>query len=313
MTTKWQYSMKKKSNDELFYVQDLRRTCPTCATKHAVSVYDDFTFHWLVPSTSMLACHIKQFQDQLADDSSSTIGVHAGCYSLESREYDESKSKYKIGSPMLKLPLDIDKFVSKHNRIFVNNLYENIHDRILPLPLGLFRKEIADFTHLRENRKEHFCYANFSMTINYRVNVALWAANNPHIDCRFAKRFPALEEGLDENFLSDEVLPFGEFLSLLSSYRFCIAPNGVGIDTDRLWECIYMNVVPVVQNNYGNRIFSKIWPMILVDRYEFADIPKLTDQFEQQYGENIQYNHDLLLRKNLPELLDRIEYECGKV
>ncbi len=85
--------MKKKSNDELFYVQDLRRTCPTCATKHAVSVYDDFTFHWLVPSTSMLACHIKQFQDQLTVDSSSTIGVHAGCYSLESREYDESKSK----------------------------------------------------------------------------------------------------------------------------------------------------------------------------------------------------------------------------
>jgi len=313
MTTKWQYSMKKKSNDELFYVQDLRKTCPTCATKHAVSVYDDFTFHWLLPSTSILVYHIKQFEEQLKNDSSNcdTVITHAGCYTLQPKIFH--RPKHKIGRPTVSQNLDLDPIMAKCKRLYTNNLYENIHDRILPLPLGIFRKEIADFTHLRENRKEHFCYANFSMTINYRANVALWAANNPHIDCRFAKRFPELEEDLDENFLSDEILPFEEFLSLLSSYRFCIVPNGVGIDTDRLWECIYMNVVPIVQNNYGNRIFSKIWPMILVDRYEFADIPKLTDQFEQRYGKNIQYNHDLLLRKNLPELLDRIEHECGKV
>ena len=74
-----------------------------------------------------------------------------------------------------------------------------------------------------------------------------------------------------------------------------------------------MNVVPIVQNNYGNRIFSKIWPMILVDRYEVVDLPKLMADFEEQYGKDIQYNHDLLLRKNLPELLNRIECECRKV
>ena len=71
-----------------------------------------------------------------------------------------------------------------------------------------------------------------------------------------------------------------------------------------------MNVVPIVQNNYGNRIFSKIWPMILVDMYKVSDILRLTAEFEKKYGNNIQYNHDLLLRENLPELMERIQYEC---
>tara|TARA_R100000008_G_C3548267_1_gene148821 strand:- start:79 stop:999 length:921 start_codon:yes stop_codon:yes gene_type:complete len=303
---------EEKLNDELFYVQDLQQSCFFCDTKHAVSVYDDFSFHWLVPPTSMVSLHIKQFEDQLTNDSSSTIGVHAGCYSLESREYDGGKSKYKIGSPMLTLPLDIDKIVSKHNRIFVNNLYRNVHRKIYPLPLGIFRKEIADFTHLRQKDKESLCYANFSITQKYRYNVIEWAVEQDYIDCRFTKRFPEWDNKIGSEHFS-EPLAFEEFLSVLSSYRFCIVPNGVGIDTDRLWECIYMNVVPIVQNNYGNRIFSKIWPMILVDRYEVVDLPKLMADFEEQYGKDIQYNHDLLLRKNLPELLNRIECECRKV
>jgi len=302
-------------NDELFYVQDLQKSCPIVTPSIQLSVYDDFSFHWLVPPTPMMICHVEQFEDQLKNDSSNcdTIIVHTGCYSLDSRRHSGSKPKHKIGRPTVILNLDFDPIMAKCKRLYANNLYENIHDRIYPLPLGVFRKEIAELAYLRENKKEHFCYANFSMTINYRVNVALWATSNPHIDCRFSKRFPVLEEDLDENFLFDELLPFDEFIQTLASYKFCIAPNGVGIDTDRMWECIFLNTVPVVQNNYANRIFSRIWPMILVNRYEMTDLPKLITEFEERCGKNIQYNHDLLLRKNLPELLDRIEHECRKV
>lgn len=296
-------------NDELFYVQNLQQSCPTCNTKYPVSVCDDFSFHWLVPPTSMVCLHIKQFEDQLTHDPSSTISVHAGCYSLDSRKHDDGQLKYKIGSPVFTLPLDIDEIVSKHDRIFVNNLYKNIHDKIYPLPLGITRKEITDFVHLRQKDKKGLCYANFSLTQKYRYDILQWAVKQDYIGCHFTKRFPEWDAEIDDKHFS-EPLPFEEFLSRLSSHRFCIVPNGVGIDTDRLWECIYMNVVPIVQNNYGNNIFSKIWPMILVDRYEIADLPKLIAKFEEQYGKNIQYNHDLLLRKNLPELMDRIEHEC---
>jgi len=309
---------EKKLNDELFYVQDLRKECPTCGHEGEISVYDDFSFHWLVPEVAKVrmisAPQIRNFEDQLSG-TSGTILTHSGCDSLTRimtiGDFTPAhrKPKYKIGSPTLTLPLDIDKIVSGCDRIFANNLYENLHDKIYPLPLGIFRKEIANFIHLRQKNKENLCYANFSLTQKYRFNVLEWAATQDYMNCHFTKRFPEWDEQIDSKYFS-EPLPFEEFLSKLSSHRFCIVPNGVGIDTDRLWECIFLNIVPIVQNNYGNRVFSKIWPMILVDRYELADIPKLAEEFETKYGERIQYNHDPLLRKNLPELLDRIEYEC---
>lgn len=300
---------EEKLSSELFYVQDLRKSCSACDTKHAVSVYNDFSFHWLIPPTKTVNCHIGQFEDQLTSDPSSTIIAHAGVYSLDNRKHYNNKEKYKIGSPVVTLPLDIDEIVSNRDRIFVNNLYKNAHDKIYPLPLGITRKEITDSVHLRQKDKEGLCYANFSITQKYRHNVIEWASTQDYISCRFTRRFPEWDEQIDGKYFS-EPLSFEAFLSELSSHRFCIVPNGVGIDTDRLWECIFMNVVPIVQNNYGNRIFSKIWPMILVDMYEFCDMQRLTTEFEERHGKNIQYNHDLLLRKNLPELMDRIEHEC---
>jgi len=319
---------EEKLNDELFWVQDLRKMCPTChqPRKDIATVHDDgFSFHWLVaekPNVRMIdETQIRDFEDHLSGVSG-TIITHARCDSLTrfvaigdftpSPNIISNKPKYKIGRPTLTLPVDIDKIVSGCDRIFANNLYENLHDKIYPLPLGFCRKEITDFIHLRQKDKENFCYANFSLTQKYRFNVLQWAAVQDDIDCHFTKRFPDWDDQIDDKYFS-EPLPFDEFISTLASYKFCIAPNGVGIDTDRLWECIFLNTVPIVQNNYGNRVFSKIWPMILVDRYEFADIPKLAEEFETQHGECIQYNHDLLLRKNLPELLDRIEYECKRL
>jgi hypothetical protein len=209
--------------------------------------------------------------------------------------------------------LDLDSIASRYKRWFTTHLPQKLRDNIYPLPLGICRKEIADFAHLRETPKKNLCYANFSMTWHGRLNVAEWAAAQDYIDHRFARRFPTLDQDLDDKLLCDDVLPFDEFLATLSSYKYCIAPEGVGVDTDRQWECIFMNVVPVVQNNYANRIFSRIWPMILVNRYEMTDLPKLITEFEERCGKNIQYNQDLLLRKNLPELLDLIEHECRKV
>ena len=306
---------EEKLNNKLFYVQDLQTECPLCHATQKVSTHDTFVFHWIVPThfegNFILPKEIRQFENQLNDSSNcDTAVIHTGVYSLTTNRHTSQKKKHKIGQPLRTLSLDIDTILTKYRRLYTSNLYDKIHDKIYPLPLGVCRNEIANFTSLRESDKEHFCYANFSITHNYRGNIIRWASGQENINCHFTKRFPNLDEQLDDEVFADDLLPFDEFLSTLASHKFCIVPNGVGIDTDRLWECIFLNVVPIVQNNYGNRIFSKIWPMILVDIYEFSDIPRLAAEFETQHGKNIQYNHDLLLRKNLPELMDRIEHEC---
>ena len=298
-----------------FYVQDLQTVCPYRKHTTLVSTHDTFVFHWMVPTpfegNFISPREIRHFENQLNSSSNcDTVIIHAGVHSLSTNRFTSLKKKYKIGQPLKALSLDLDAILTKYRRLYTNNLYDNIHDKVYPLPLGIVRKEIDDFKYLRKNNKEHFCYANFSITHNYRGNIIRWANTQKYINCHFSKRFPDWDQQLDEKVFADAPLPFDEFLSTLASHKFCIVPNGVGIDTDRLWECIFMNVVPIVQNNYGNRIFSKIWPMILVDIYEFSDIPRLAAEFEKQHGTNIQYNHDLLLRKNLPELMDRIEHEC---
>lgn len=304
---------EEKLSSELFYVQDLRRECSACGRGEDISAHEGFSFYWGVfPSVGVRIISmddVNRLENNLRDNKGDhdTIILHLGAYGL----MPSPKPRRRVGQPMVPFDMmDVEEAASGCQRLFTNNLYQNMHDKVYPLPLGICRKEIADFKHLRKNDKEHFCYANFSITHRYRGNIIQWANDQKYINCHFTKRFPDMDQHLDDKVFADALLPFDEFLSILASHKFCIVPNGVGIDTDRLWECIFMNVVPIVQNNYGNRIFSKIWPMILVDFYEVSDIPSLAAEFEKQHGKNIQYNHDLLLRKNLPELMDRIEHEC---
>ncbi len=302
---------------KIFYVQDLRMVCPTCNTTRETSTYDTFVYHHMSPdwtgSVTMPPSQARYFENQLQNNPNSldTAIMHCGTYSLTMDKPGVPKKKYKLGQPLRTLNLNLDEALTKYKRLYTNNLYENIHDKICPLPLGITRKEIADFKHLRITKKEHLCYANFSITHNYRGNVIRWASTQEYINCHFTKRFPEWDEQLDQKFFADSLLPFDEFLSTLASHKFCIVPNGVGIDTDRLWECIFMNVVPIAQNNYGNRIFSKIWPMLLVERYETVNLQKMMLDFENTHGE-ITYDTDLLLLENLPFLLDRISFECKR-
>ena len=38
----------------------------------------------------------------------------------------------------------------------------------------------------------------------------------------------------------------------------------------------------------------------------------MMEEFEKIHGDEIQYDHGLLLKQNLPELMERIKYECQR-
>ena len=62
-------------------------------------------------------------------------------------------------------------------------------------------------------------------------------------------------------------LSFEEYKSDLSEHKFMLCPKGNGIDTHRLWECLYAGVIPVVENhiNYQN---MKDLPILFVDSFK---------------------------------------------
>jgi len=215
------------------------------------------------------------------------------------------------------LAVDVESILEKFDHWFTPNLEKKIHDRIYPLPLGIYTPNYArtlakTTSELQAIPKTELCYANFSMTVNYRILVAEWAHQQPYINCHFPKRLQTQGQQLEMDILSDEPLSQDTLLQTLASHQFAICPIGNGLDTHRMWECILTNTVPIAQDNYANRIFSKIWPMILVRRYERCNILTMMEEFEKIHGDEIQYDHGLLLKQNLPELMERIKYECQR-
>ena len=73
-------------------------------------------------------------------------------------------------------------------------------------------------------------------------------------------------------------LPFLAFLqpndnlSRLNEYEFCICPEGNGADTHRLWECLYLKVVPIVINSQFTKVLNKYnIPMVILEKWDDFD------------------------------------------
>lgn len=83
----------------------------------------------------------------------------------------------------------------------------------------------------------------------------------------------------------------------LSKYQFCICPDGNGIDTHRLWECLYLHVVPVVvKNEFTILLAAKNIPLYVLDSWENFD------------SNSLNYSDFDFESKELHELLDFSNY-----
>ena len=55
-----------------------------------------------------------------------------------------------------------------------------------------------------------------------------------------------------------------------------ICPRGCGIDTYRLWDCIYMGCIPIVEKYEGYKQFEDL-PILFIDHWR--DINNLTESY----------------------------------
>ncbi len=83
----------------------------------------------------------------------------------------------------------------------------------------------------------------------------------------------------------------------LASHKYAICPRGNGLDTHRIWECIYLNTIPIVIKNDFPNITNL--PIIILNDWSELDINKINNEFINQqlskvstthYAEKIQHN-----------------------
>jgi hypothetical protein len=85
---------------------------------------------------------------------------------------------------------------------------------------------------------------------------------------------------------------FDSYLDNIYNHKFVVCPEGNGIDTHRIWECLYMGTIPLVEGNI-NRNFYYTLPMIGVESWEriteewcnlaYRDYTDLKDSWDFNY------------------------------
>jgi hypothetical protein len=57
---------------------------------------------------------------------------------------------------------------------------------------------------------------------------------------------------------------FDNYLDNIYNHPFVVCPEGNGIDTHRVWECLYMGTIPVVIRNINNSFYADL-PILFID------------------------------------------------
>lgn len=166
-------------------------------------------------------------------------------------------SDYGIGEEC-KIFLDHESLLSWFAQ---NVLFE--HRKLHPIPIGIANEEwlhgdtsvlnrVIDESKAVEKKEQ--VYYNFSN----------WTNPRERNECSFFAEKVGLVRAEHKNFYG--------YLSDLSKNMFCLSPDGNGVDCHKVWECLYLGVVPVVKRSITTEFFSQLYPMIVLNSWKDLDI-----------------------------------------
>jgi hypothetical protein len=73
----------------------------------------------------------------------------------------------------------------------------------------------------------------------------------------------------------DNISPSDNIIRL-SQYKFCICPEGNGVDTHRLWESLYLKTVPIViKSDFTNILQKNNVPLVILNSWDELDEKKI--------------------------------------
>jgi hypothetical protein len=141
-------------------------------------------------------------------------------------------------------------------KVFCQNLNIDSNNIYNYLPIGIANSQwshgnenlIKDIINLNNN-KEDKIFFNFSINTNYDKRKKCY--NELKNKIQFLKK-------MDQR----------SYLQELSKSKFCICPEGNGLDTHRLWECFYLRTIPICKDSIFIRNIKKDFPVLIVDEWD---------------------------------------------
>jgi hypothetical protein len=147
------------------------------------------------------------------------------------------------------------------------------HPKLINIPIGLANSkfkhvnlEIFNKYMLADNKKENLCYFGFS-TGTYPI---------------LRNIVKTIIKKTCSSFVFYDNLTFEEYLDKLSKSKYCICPRGRGLDTHRLWECLYLKVVPLVDRNCVSEYHENLG-IVIIDDWNIVTEEFLNSNYNEFY------------------------------
>jgi hypothetical protein len=144
---------------------------------------------------------------------------------------------------------EISKIINTKIHFAQNCLIKNIN--LIPIPIGIENNQWFDNNLFHKVRK---------MNINKTKNIYFYFNLNTHntrTNC-----YNTLNQFLEWNTRKPKL----EYFIELAKHKYAVCPRGNGLDTHRIWECLYLNVIPIVLKN--DFINIENLPIIIVNDWQ---------------------------------------------
>ena len=96
-----------------------------------------------------------------------------------------------------------------------------------------------------------------------------------------AQRRPVLDTLRGHPLVTESAgLDYGAYLRELAAHHFCVCPPGNGLDCHRIWECLYLGVIPLVSARFRLYGFDDL-PILYVADWGRIDADYLRKAYEK--------------------------------
>jgi len=246
------------------HIQDFFKKCESTSNKYiVVSCFSDYGLAYQqehpVPIDMLKTLpFVKQHIPGIGYEG---LTVHARCDKEKCHENDtySVKSYSYTFSTIKAIPTNVVKW------FMANSLVEQ--PRIQGIPFGIGKDATEDVLNSKkcsENDKTNLLYINWED----RTNIE-----------RIQLKGYFYRSNFDWVTFIESPKDFKEYLEELSCHKYCLCPEGNGIDTYRFLECIYTGVIPIVFDSPAMRYLSDL-PILIIKTLDDLSYDNLTSNYE---------------------------------
>ena len=149
------------------------------------------------------------------------------------------------------------------------------HSKLISLPIGLPNSQWKNYELIEEIRIK-------TNTVKDK-NIYFYFSLNTHLSR--TECYDKLKNKLEWN----KKLSKDDYFMELKRHKYAICPRGMGLDTHRLWECFYLDVIPIMLKKDSINIDNL--PIIFVDDWNDLDINNLEFKFKNIHLSLITMNY----------------------